>query len=169
MKLGLFVAAIAVAALSGCSSSDSSSSSGKTGPVASTPLEGTIDGKPFEGKFARAQQGFGGGDGEVSIDIFDKEVACDSFEQTTEPYVLLSVPWKAGTARDFKFASKPEGQTATFVIQKDGKTDNVISVDGRVEIVDAPTEKGATGKLRLRATAEGNNVEGEVSVKYCGE
>jgi hypothetical protein len=167
MKLGLLVAAIAVAALSGCSSSDSSSS-GKTGPVASTPLEGTIDGKPFEGKFARAQKGFGSSDdGEVSIDIFDKDVPCDSFEQTTEPYVLLSVPWKAGTARDFKFASKPEGQTATFVIQKDGKTDNVISVQGRVEIVDAPTEKGATGKLRLRATAEGNNVEGEVAVKVC--
>jgi hypothetical protein len=165
MKLGLLFFTISVAALTACSSSDSSSSA-KTGPVASTPLEGTIEGKPFTGKYARAQKGFGD-DGDVSIDIFDKEVACGSFEDTEEPYLLLSVPWKAGTARDFKFAAKPEGQTATFVIHRAGKTDNVISVDGRVEIVDAPTEVGATGKLRIRASAEGNQVEGEVAVKVC--
>ena len=48
-----------------------------------------------------------------------------------------------------------------------GTPDNIISSTGRVEIVDAPTDKGSSGKIRLRASAEGNNVEGEVTVLVC--
>jgi hypothetical protein len=170
MKLGMMFAGLLAITAAACTSETDSSSGGKTGPVASSPLAGTIEGKSFTGKFAVARKSGFDDDpaaaAERMISIYDREVPCSSFSAETDAYLLLSVPWKAGTARDFSFGGK-DSQTATFVVKKDGETVNVISTQGRVEILDAPTEAGAKGKLRLRAAADGNNVEGEVSVEVC--
>lgn len=166
MKLGMmFAAALAISGVACTTETDSSE--GKKGPVSASPLTGTIEGKSFAGKFGRAKKTSFDDTVERMIDIFDTEVPCSSFSDTPDAYLLLSVPWKAGTSRDFKLGSGEESQTATFVVQKDGKTRNIISTQGRVEIVDAPSEAGATGKLRLRAAADGNSVEGEVTVEVC--
>lgn len=161
MKLGSLVILSFFAAA--CSSSDDASD--KTGPVAASPLKGTIEGKDFVGKTALAKKGFD--PGEKSIDIYDTDVKCDEFGASPPRSILISVPWSAGTSKDFKFALGEDGQTATFVIQRDDKTDNIVSTQGRVEILEAPTEKGATGKMRLRAVAKDNSVEGEISVQVC--
>jgi hypothetical protein len=151
------------------SETDSGSGGGKTGPVSATPLAGTIEGKSFSGKFGVAKKSGFDDDGKRMISIYDTEVPCSSFSRDGEPdaYLLLSVPWEAGLARDFSFGGK-DGQTATFVVKKaDGDFTNIISTQGRVEILEAPSEAGAKGTIRLRAEAKGNNVEGEVTVEVC--
>jgi hypothetical protein len=164
MKLApMFVLALALSAAA-CSSA-SSSEDGPTGPVAASPLTGSVDGKDFVAKTALARKGFD--EGKKSIDIYDSEVTCDTFQQKTEREILIDVSWTAGTSKDFSFSSGGTSQTATFVIDRGAKADNIIATTGRVEIIDAPTEKGATGKMRLRASALGNKVEGEIPVQVC--
>jgi hypothetical protein len=165
MKLGMmFAGLVALGAIACTSSTDSGS--GKTGPVSATPLAGTIEGKSFTGKFGIAKPGFDESDPERMISIYDTEVTCATFSPEADAYLLFSVPWKAGTARDFSFGGK-DSQTATFVVKRDGETDNIISTQGRVEVIEAPTEAGAKAKIRLRAEAQGNSVEGEVLVEVC--
>jgi hypothetical protein len=149
--------------VTGCSSS--SGGGGATGPVATTPLAGTVDGQSFTAKTALAHDGFDSG--KKSIDIYDTDVNGEAFGQSSKREILLDVDWTAGSAKDFSLGSGTAGQTATFVVDKNGTPDNIISTTGRVEIIDAPTTKGSTGKMRLRATAEGNQVEGEVPVQVC--
>ena len=166
MKLAI-IFGLSFAALSavGCGSS-SSSDDGPTGPVAATPLTGSVDGKDFTAKSALAKKGFD--EGKKSIDIYDHDVSCDTFDDKSERKILIDVPWTAGTAKDFSFSlSGGGGQTATFVIDKNGTPDNIIATTGRVEVLDAPADKGATGKIRLRAIAQGNKVEGEIPVQVC--
>src|SRR5438105_4698786 len=130
--LGLSAAACSI-------NSTSSGSDGPTGPVATSALTGTVDGKDFVAKSALARKGFD--EGKKSIDIYDSDVTCDTFNDKSERKILIDVPWTAGTSKDFKFSFGGDGQTATFVIDKGGTPDNIIATTGRVEIIDAPTEK----------------------------
>jgi hypothetical protein len=166
MKLGLIaVCTLSLVAALGCSSSSDSDDSG--GPVAASPLTGQVNGASFAAKSAIARKSGSGGE-KKSIDIYDSDVTCEAFAPKADRSILISVPWAAATSRDFKFSlSGGESQTATFVVQKDGQTSNIISTQGRVEVIEAPAEKGALGKIRLRATAQGNSVEGEIAVKVC--
>jgi hypothetical protein len=167
MKLASnLVVLVGVAALAGgavgCGSSDDDA---PTGPVSTSPLTGTIEGKEFVGKVALAKKGFE--EGEKSIDIYDADVKCADFGERPERQILISVPWTAGTEKDFKFSLGGDGQTATFVVKKDGETNNIIATTGRVEIITAPTEVGEKGTIRLRAIADTHRVEGEISVEVC--
>jgi len=103
------------------------------------------------------------------IDIYDAAITCNDFAPKAERKILISVPWTAGRSRDFKLAvGSNDSQTATFVIQRSASdTDNVVSTRGRVEIIDAPAEPGAMGKIRLRALAGDDVVEGEIAVEVC--
>jgi hypothetical protein len=171
MKLGMmFASSFAIAGMAvslvGCSSESGSGSDEKTGPVATSPLKGSIEGKEFVAAYARAIKGFD--EGEVSIDIFDAEVGCQRSANEPDRKILFFVPWAVGT-REFKLGGGDDAQTATFVIQRDGQSDNIIATVGRVEIVDAPTGPGERGKIRLRAVAGDSNVEGEIEVEVCGE
>ena len=150
-------------AVAACSSSDSGEDSGE--PVASSPLSGTVDGKPFAAKSAIARSS-GGGD-KRSISIYDVDATCDDASPQTDREILFSVPWKAGTSRPLKldFTDLNGSQTVTFVV---GKSNNIISNSGRIEVLEAPTEKGTTGKIRVRASADGHSVEGEIAVQVCG-
>jgi hypothetical protein len=153
----------------GCSTTSSDSSTPE-GPVAATPLTGTINGASFTAKSAITHVGgFGSNsDGTQNIDIYETDVTCADFAPQADREILLSVPWKDNTDRDFKLAfGSPDSQTGTFVIQKNGTPDNIISTQGRVEIITAPTDKDAMGKMRLRMSAEGNTVEGEVDIHVC--
>jgi hypothetical protein len=163
MKLAM-VFTFALGALAfGCSSSSASSDSG--GPVAAKPLDGTIDGQSFTAKVGLAHKGFDAT--KKSIDIYDADATCDKPVTSPKREILIDVPWSAGTSTNFSFSLSGGGQTATFVVDNNGTPNNIISSSGRVEIVDAPSTAGSTGKIRIRASAEGNNVEGEVSVLVC--
>jgi hypothetical protein len=158
------VALSSVAVLSvGCSSSDGDGDD-SGGPVASGPLAGTIDGKPFTAKSAIATPDKDGG--KTSITVYDIDVTCESSNPQVDRRILTSVPWKAGTERNLKldFSDLNGSQTVTFVL---GSSNNIISNSGRIEVLEAPSEKGAKGKIRLRASAQSHSVEGEVAVTVC--
>src|SRR5690606_23091516 len=89
MKLALALSALGLmtAFVAGCSSEDDPAE--KTGPVAGTPLTGSIEGKTFEAKSAVAGKGFE--DGEKSIDIDDSAVTCKDFSPKAERMVMISV------------------------------------------------------------------------------
>jgi hypothetical protein len=163
MKLAMIFTFALCSLAVGCGSS--SDDSGPTGPVAAQPLAGTIDGQAFTAKVGLARKGFD--EGKKSIDIYDTDVTCEQGASQVKREILIDVPWEAGMTKDFSFSLSGGGQTATFVVDKNGTPDNIVSANGRVEVIDAPTEKGATGKLRLRAIAESNKVEGEVTIKVC--
>ena len=171
MKLGLMLVGLIALGTAACTieTTDTGSGSAKSGPVSSAPLAGTIEGKSFAGKFGVAKKSGFDDDGKRMISIYDTEVPCSSFSSENEPdaYMLISVPWEAGVKRDFSFGGS-DGQTATFVVKKsDGDFTNIISTTGRVEVIEAPTAAGEKGTIRLRASAQGNSVEGEVTVEVC--
>ncbi len=145
-----------VALVSGC---------GSSGPIPATPLSGTIDGAAWTAKSGTVRKGFGG-DNRRSIEISAGEIECGSFSDPPTPTVLTSVDWTAGLAKDFSlsFSDVESSQTATFYL---GGGKNVIATDGRIEIIEAPTEKGSKGKIRLRATAESSEIEGEITLSVC--
>ena len=113
MKLALATLSFALFAtfVAGCTASEDPAE--KTGPVAASPLQGTIEGTAFVAKSALAKKGFE--EGEKSIDIYEGAVTCKDFAPKEKRKIIFSVPWKAGTARDFKFALGADGQTATFL------------------------------------------------------
>lgn len=165
MSIRFFASAVCLTALSlvtGCSSSSDSSDSG--GPVAATPLQGEIDGKTFVAKSAIAEPG--SSSDRMSITVYDVDATCDAEPTNADRRILTSVPWKPGTTRDLKldFADLNGSQTVTFVI---GASNNIISNQGRIEVIDAPTAKGDKGKIRIRATAQSHHVEGEIAVQVC--
>ena len=70
----VFSAALLAVLSSGCSSDDAATEE-SSGPVASSPLRGTIEGAEFVAASARARRGFE--EGEKMLEIFDIAVGCD--------------------------------------------------------------------------------------------
>ena len=158
------LAFLALATVTGCSSSGGASTD-SGGPVATTPLKGTIAGKDFIGKIAIAQPGFADEGSKKEISIYDTDVDCSGAQAGGDHHILTSIEWTAGIAKNLKLDfSGGDNQTVTFVT---GPGENVISNQGRIEVIEAPTDVNAKGKLRLRATAESNHVEGEIAVLVC--
>jgi hypothetical protein len=171
MKRVFALGLLTTLSLAGCSiSALDSSGNDSGGAVASAPLKGTIDGKAFVAKSAVVRSSSESG-GKASVTIYDIDVACDEYSPKSEREVLTSIEWKAGTNRNFKvdISDLKGSQTATFVIKPagGGNPRNVLSNAGRIEIMEAPTEKDAIGKLRIRAKANADSVEGEIAVRVC--
>lgn len=152
--------AFGLATLVGCGSSDEDEDSG--GPVASTPLKGVVAGKEFVAKSAIARPGFSDEGDERMVSIYDVDADCSSGGGDTS--LLTSVEWKSGVAKNLSFSLGGDSQTVTFVV---GPGQNVISSTGRIEVIDAPTEANAKGKIRIRAKADSDHVEGEIDVLVC--
>jgi hypothetical protein len=164
MQMKLSLSVLCALSLVACGSSDSGSTDS---PIASTPLSGTIDGQRFDATIALVRADFGAA-GTRSVSIYDKDVSCNDTNVKADRFILLSVPWKSGTTRSFGLSlTSADNQTATFVIDRNGTPDNVVSTEGRVEVVAAPVDVGSTGTIRLRAKAEGHSVEGEVVARVC--
>jgi hypothetical protein len=165
MKNLAFALCVLATFLGGCSASDSSS--GDSGAaVAASPLKGNIDGKDFQGKTAIARAS---SSGKRSITIYDMDVKCEDVSPKAERELLTSIEWVAGTTKNLKldFADLKGSQTVTFVISKGGSPSNIVSNTGRIEVIEAPTGKGSTGKIRIRASAQTHSVEGEIAVQVC--
>ena len=126
-------------------------------PVASTPLEGTIDGRAFSG---RSALGYPNADGSMSISVYDDFTTCDRGrdpEQRPKRLVELDTPWVDGET--FQLDSE---RTATIVSEGTGSLTVTL---GRVEVLRALAE---TGTVRVRANVDDDNhVEGEVSLLVC--
>lgn len=159
------------AATAACSSSDTAAPK-KTGPVAATPLRGTVNGSPFSavyGKSTKDSSLDATGPVKRFVALYETKSSC-AHEPEFGRVVVTMTPWLAGFAQDFSSSSL----TASFFNHEMGKPDtSALSVDGRIEIIDAPTTPGSTGKVRLRASATGKDtgavysIEGEVDVEFC--
>jgi hypothetical protein len=141
----------------------SDSGSGASAPVASTPMTGTINGVAFVPKIALAEPGISDPN-KRSLRIVDADTDCNGgFAKRS---IIFSVPWTEGLTKDLSFGSN--GQTVTFSYEESGGYENYIATTGRLELVSAPTEAGAKGKLRLRANFDDKNkIDGEVPVLIC--
>ena len=106
---------LALATVAGCSSSsDESTDSG--GPVAATPLQGSIAGKDFVGKIAIAPPGFQDEGSKRQITIYDIDVGCNGGSGGGHE-ILTSIEWTAGLTKNLKldFSGGSDNQTVTFV------------------------------------------------------
>jgi hypothetical protein len=140
----------------GCGGSDSGDS-GTTTPIAAKPLSGTVAGKPFEAKSALAKKSH---DAEKkSIAIYSTAATCTSRPANAYPHVLAVPVWEVGAAQN--------AFVTTFMLQEGSTIVAGIAESGQFEVVSAPKDVGATGKIRLRATYEDNTVEGEIDVAIC--
>ncbi|HUQ03721.1 MAG TPA: hypothetical protein VM261_14590 [Kofleriaceae bacterium] len=130
-------------------------------PVATTPLAGDINGMPWTAGSAIARSSSEAG--ERSVHMYpDTDVTCErGFGD--EPYVAALVPWAEGAV--------PLGlqSDATVFFYFDATA--YLVLEGRVEVLGAPTEVGATVPFRIRAIFEDSDddlhVEGEVQVQIC--
>jgi hypothetical protein len=141
-------------------------------PVSSAPLAGVVGGQAFTGKVGLALYGTATHSGEVFV--FDRDKACANFFETimTDHWeITLAGPWQSGMSGDVGLLS-PDAMSVTF--EHVTVTDDAVTMhyayaeDGRIEILEAPTEVGAVGRIRARATsAEGHHIEGEIPFELC--
>jgi hypothetical protein len=151
-----------------CSSSSGSGNDGDPGtPVKQQPLAGTIDGHAFSAKTAVAQPNGSGG---MMVTVFSSAATCahqPQLQNDGDVQVLLEVDsWKAGNAYELSLSS-----SVTFVEQKSGSPDNLITTTGRVEVTD-PGSASANGTLSIRATSAdfgSIEIEGQVPVVVCSQ
>src|SRR5262245_31369371 len=104
-----------------------SGSTEKTGPVASTPLGGTVYGQNFV--FASANTGRG----ELPADvfIFDRaENSCASWLNDGRKISVYGIPWKAGTTVPLSESSR-SGTYVTFVDEKNGSESHSVPARGQ--------------------------------------
>lgn len=144
---------------SGCSSSDAAG-----GPVSSSPLRGTVMGTAYAAGSARATPSRRD-PAEKAVEVFEGVVGCGASSVAEKRTLLVVVPWQPGYVKDFSLGG--DGLVGSFVLTGDARTTAVISDQGRVELIDAPSEKGAKGKMRLRMSADEGSVEGEIAVEVC--
>jgi hypothetical protein len=129
-------------------------------PIPATPLAGQLNGMPWMAGGATAEMGSDPGEKSVSIHP-DVDLTCASFGDA--PYVAAGMPWQAGT-----YGLGLDADAFVFIFHE-----SVIHVvlDGRVELITAPTEVGAVATLRIRASFQDGDddlfVEGEVAVQIC--
>ena len=161
-RFALLVSSLGVLALAGCSVTSTGLPSGSSGStddgsaVSTQALTGTIAGKPFTAVTA-IRDSFG------SVNIYDYATTCAEQKQPAsgDVGILLSPSsWTDGTAWELSFSN-----SVTFVQYP---AENYISDSGRVEIVSAG-DANTPGQLRIRATADNANVEGQVPVLNCTE
>ncbi|WP_225412473.1 hypothetical protein [Stigmatella hybrida] len=135
-------------------------------PVAAVPLSGTVHGQPFTAVSAIAY-GFEdpGVPDNTLIQISEARLDCGDLGALTEGRrdFTLAGPWTVHT--------EPLSlqNILSAVVYRNGKPDSSLVVSGLVEFVETPPEVGALGKVRLRGISSQVSVEGEVSVKFCGQ
>lgn len=155
-RFSVLIAALLPLSSVACGGSDSTS-----GPVASTPLAGKINGAAFTAKSATGTV-FDATTGKRSITISGDAITCAN-SNITGTVVLTSVDWKEGTTADFGLSTN-----ATLAFPKGDTIENDVATTGRIEVIKAPTTVGAKGQIRLRAVIDDNNtVEGQVDVEIC--
>jgi hypothetical protein len=134
---------------------------------------GSIDGKPFSPKLAQIASPMQK-DGRVTLVLHEGSdcVAAGDAKPGSASMVLV-VPWKDGYKTDLsalRSAKKGNLGEAAFVrIADDGKkqVSTTFRPTGRITVVSAPTNKDATGKLKIDLQAGDYMVAGDLDVKVC--
>jgi hypothetical protein len=148
---------VLTASLCDCGGGGEPGSSSGGGPISSAPLAGTVAGKPFTAKAALAKKS-GTDATKKSVSIYDVDATCDK-TPNADRYIVAAPIWQVGaTQSGFNTAFNDFSKTPGLI---------GIAESSAIEIISAPIEIGAKGKLRLRAAYETDSVEGEVDVTVC--
>ena len=139
-----------------------------TGPVAATPLAGKLGTLDYRAKSARAKIVTMNGADRANVEIFPIDYPCGALADSsplgfpTPAIFVKGAPWRAGTVREH---TDVDSDMTVGIALDDG----IADVDRtRIEIIEAPLEPGAIGKIRLRAfTKGGDEIAGEITVHVC--
>lgn len=141
LKLSILVMSILLAS---CSGEDTTTTS-----ISNNNLSGTISGEGFAAAGGKA---FNSGD-DVSINITNADLDCNSIIFDYDLYISTTVPLTVGTYTN-----------TNVVFHRDGETP-LNYLNGTVIIEDI-TDNSITVKIKANSSSE-NTVEGRFSVDYC--
>jgi hypothetical protein len=145
-------------------------------PAANHPVPaatGSIDGKPFSPKLAQIS-GPKQKDGRVSLMLHEgTDCVGPGDAKPGDASMVLVVPWKDGYKTDVSALARAKkgslGEAAFVRIGDDGKkqVSTTFKPTGRITVVSAPTEKDATGKVKIDLQSGDYMVAGDLDVKVC--
>ena len=118
------------------------------GPVASTPLAGNIDGRPFTPISALAVTSSFFDGGVRWFNVYEQAASCANTNPSLPlggRSILSEVPYNTGQSYNLSFGGG--GHTVTFVVNRDSGYDNLIAFNGRIEVISAPQDAGSIGKI----------------------
>jgi hypothetical protein len=127
---------------------------------------GSIDGKPFAPKIARATAAMRK-DGRLLVTLTEG-TECGGSAKPGEGNLSFLLEWKDGYKTDvgsLKRATKPGGGEVGF--SRGAAVSKSFKPTGRVTVVSAPTDANATGKLKLDVQAGDFMLAGDVDVLLC--
>ncbi len=143
--------------------SDAPAAAPAAAPAGPTTLKGKVSGGDFAPKVALLNDGSVAGP-DVFVTIVDKDVSCEKMYTPDEGdrSVVVRLPWRTGS---YDLSSKKLG--IKFGIKRNGKALSGDATKGNVEVLAAPTAVGSVGRIRLKASAPKESVDGEIDVKVC--
>jgi hypothetical protein len=140
------------------------------GGVHPTPSAmGSIDGKPFTPKIARATAAMHK-DGRLLVTLTEgtEGTECGATPKAGEGTLSLLLEWKDGYKTDIgslRRATKPGGGEVGF--SRGASVSRTFKPTGRVTVVSAPTDANATGKLKLDVQSGDFMLAGDLDVLLC--
>jgi hypothetical protein len=153
--------------LGACSSNDDSSSDTPGGGtdntvIASTPLSGKVDGKPWTFVFGQTDS-FLSDETKLWTALYAETFpACNGIPDNTQPEVLMQLPREPGS---YKLSLN---LNATFAIRRgDTDTDNLVATKGKL-VIDSVSATEVKGGAFIEYDAN-NSVNGQFQATICPE
>jgi len=135
---------------------------------------GSIDGKPFAPKIARAS-GALQKDGRMLLTLSEHtDCATPAAAKPGEGALTVLVTWKDGYKTDLgslkRSGKKGSGEIGFARVSAAGKADAsaTFKPTGRVTVVSAPTDQGATGKMKIDLQSGDYMLAGDLDIQVCG-
>ncbi len=131
-------------------------------------VTGAIDGKPFNPKVAQVL-GPVKKDGRMLITLTEATDCPAAGEKGEHPAIRLLVPWENGYKVDLSAlklgGKKGPGEIGFSRSKKDVST--TFKPSGNVTVVNAPSDKGATGKLKIDLQSGDYMLAGDIDIEMC--
>jgi hypothetical protein len=133
---------------------------------------GGVDGKPFVPKMARVTQP-AAKDGRIVLTLDERTDCGGGDPKPGETFLTLTVPWEDGYKQDLgslkRAGKKGPGEIAFVRVNTNGKREpsETFKPTGRVTVVKAPTEEGATGKLKVDMQSGDYMLAGDLDIQMC--
>ena len=139
-------------------------------PASSVEASGKIDGKtefvPKLGQVGGPYQK----DGRLFVNLHGASDCLTSLDvKPGDGSMLLMMPWKKGVTYELPGAKQKQGDATFLVITPEKKNDihKGFKPTGKIEILEAPTEHNAVGRIRVDMKSGDWTLKGELAVKIC--
>lgn len=133
------------------------------------PIQGTLDGKPWELKGA-GTVGPVRADGNVEVIFANYPIDCSSHTQTPDDRTItLLVPWKAKTRIDLG-TLKGKEVSAVMIDDKKKKPAPIkgFKPKGTLDVLAAPTKLNSSGRVKIElSSGKQDGIKAEIPVRFC--